>query len=117
MPPNAKSAAGKASLMANSRLSPSGFPTGKKNQTAATKKAPMTANVLFFVITSFSFQFQSFVAKLQKIAYNAKGRGQFFETLLPICREKFVSFVRKMYFCAEKVFVSEFETYVANSET
>ena len=51
MPPNVRMTAGKASRMTNSRLSPSGFPTGTKNHTAASRKATTITKVSFFSIS------------------------------------------------------------------
>lgn len=61
MPPNASSAAGKASRIANDRLSPSGLPTGTKNHTAANRKAATVTrirNLPFFIVLIISSRLQ-----------------------------------------------------------
>lgn len=51
MPPKANMTAGKASRIANSKLVPSGLPTGTKNHTAASRKIVITAIALFCAIS------------------------------------------------------------------
>ena len=57
MPPKANMTAGKTSRIANSKLVPSGLPTGTKNHIAASRKTVMTAIALFcaiYIVESFA---------------------------------------------------------------